>query len=143
MTQKRSRPPCDLTAPDTLGRPDTGSGADDVPELHVSSSLRVISPHEWSENKLPEKGPLRLQGTKVTQLGPGLETFLWQLLGVTALNGASLSVPHQRPWLPAVPSTPPSWWQRSPGTQNRPRRAWGLRPVMLHLSGPHAASRTE
>ena len=27
--------PRDLTAPDTLGRPDTGSGADDVPELHV------------------------------------------------------------------------------------------------------------
>lgn len=95
--------PHDLTAPDTLGRPDTGSGADDVPELHVSSSLRVISPHEWPENKLPEKGPLRLQGTKVTQLGPGLETFLQQLLGVTALNGASMSISHQRPLAAGCP----------------------------------------
>lgn len=82
-----------------------GSGADDIPGLRVSASLRVISSHEWSENKLPEKGPLRQQGTVDTQLGSGLETFLRQLLGVTELTRASTSTPTRGTWLPAVPST--------------------------------------
>lgn len=133
--------PRDLTAPDTLGRPDMGSGADDIPGLRVSSSLRVISSHEWSENKLSEKGPLRQQGTVDAQLGSGLETFLRQLLGVTELNRASMSTPPEAPGCRPSPPPPLSWQLRSPGTRDRSRRAWGLRPATFHLSGPHTASR--